>query len=86
MKKIKKSMAAVALSLAMGLTTVGIPGEPVMEVHAEVTPDSSISLSDASEVTADKAGSVLRIYGDGSAGKGVQRHAAGGGRCVRHGY
>ena len=66
MKKIKKSMAAVALSLAMGLTTVGIPGEPVMEVHAEVTPDSSISLSDVSTVTADTAGSVLRICGDGS--------------------
>ena len=66
MKKIKKSMAAVALSLAMGLTAIGIPGEPVMEVHAEVTPDSSISLSDASTVTADTSGSVLRIYGDGS--------------------
>ena len=66
MKRIKKSMTAVALSLAMGLTTVGILGGPVMEVHAEVTPDSSISLSDASTVTADTAGSVLRIYGDGS--------------------
>ena len=66
MKNIKKGMAAVALSLAMGLTTVGIPGEPVMEVHAEVTPDSSISLADTSEVTADTSESVLRIYGDGS--------------------
>ena len=55
MRKIRKSAAAIALSLAMGLTAIGIPGEPVMEVHAEVTPDSSISLSDVSTVTADTA-------------------------------
>ena len=63
MKKWKRWIAFVTALLVAFTGVIAMPGQQTV-AKAAVIPDDSVSLKYVSTVTADTAGSVLRVYGD----------------------